>query len=162
TAGLGAVAWPTRWAGITFALVALILGQLVESPARRIAAGGSPRLTHDDWGGAAGGVRDHAGPAGPVFVRAGLIETDGYLATEGPLTHIYLTLPVQTVYSLTANDRVVRSLTFAGDLVSATDVEAIRRAGEGWFLVQGETAQADQIAARIVAQLAKSGTSVTV
>jgi hypothetical protein len=44
-----------------------------------------------------------------VFVRAGLIETDAYLAAEGPMTQAYLTLPVQTVYPLTAGGRPVRS-----------------------------------------------------
>lgn len=162
TAGLGAVAWPSRCACITFALAALVLGQLVESPARRIAAGGSPRLTHDDWRGAVEYVKEKSAPTAPVFVRAGLIETDAYLANEGPMTHVYLTLPVRTAYSLTANERVVRSLTFNGDFATEADVETFRRAGEAWFLVQGEGTFADQVVSRVTARLAKSGIVVTV
>jgi hypothetical protein len=162
TAGLGAVAWPSRYACIVFALAAIVLGQLVESPARRIAAGGSPRLTHDNWRGAVEYVKEKSAPTAPVFVRAGLIETDGYLANEGPMTHVYLTLPVRTVYPLTANDRVVRSLAFNGDFASDADVETFRRAGKAWFLVQGEPAFADQVVARVTARLAKSGVPVTV
>ena len=156
-AGAATVAWPGKWSRVAFALSALVLGQLVESPARRIASGGSPRLTHDDWRGASRWVSEKSGPSAPVFVRAGLIETDGYLASGDPFKRDYLTLPVRTVYPLTANDRLVRPLTFAGDFASEADLQVVREAGEAWFLVQGDAATAERIAVQVRGSIARTG-----
>jgi hypothetical protein len=161
-AGVATVAWPSRGARVAFALSALVFGQLVESPARRIASGGSPRLSHDDWRGAVRAVTEKAAPTAPVFVRAGWIETDGYLASDGPLIAPYLTLPVRTLYPLDTAGRPVRSLTFGGNFATDADVELVSEAGAAWVLVQGDPATIDQVVARVVARLEKSGMSVTV
>ncbi|QJW99802.1 glycosyltransferase family 39 protein [Frigoriglobus tundricola] len=161
-AGMASVAWPARGARVAFALAALVFGQLVESPARRIASGGSPRLSHDDWRGAVRVVNERAAPAAPVFVRAGWIETDGYLQADGPLIGPYLTLPVRTLYKLDGSERPVRSLTYAGDFATDADTELIGRAGEAWVLVQGDPATIDKVVDRVVARLTKNGLSVTV
>ena len=161
-AGIASVAWSSRGARVVFALAALVFSQLVESPARRIASGGSPRLSHDDWRGAVRVVNEKATPTTPVFVRAGWIETDGYLASDGPLIGSYLTLPVRTLYKLDGPERMVRSLTFAGDFALDADVELVARAGEAWVFVQGDSATIDKVVERVIARLTKSGMSVTV
>ena len=161
-AGAATVAWPGRWARVAFALTALALGQLADSPARRIAAGGSPRLTHDDWRGAVGWVNERAAPSAPVFVLAGWIETDSYLRSDDPLIRAYLISPVRTVYPLTNPERPVRSLTFAGDLFSESDAEVIRTAGEAWFVVNGTGAFADRVAVRATGRLSRGGLTVEV
>jgi hypothetical protein len=161
-AGLCVVGSPSRWVGIAFALVALALGQLTEGAARRrLSSNPSPRLVSEDWRGAVDHVNAHGGRA-PVFVRAGLIETDAYLATDEPLTRAYLTLPVRTLYRLDPPDRPVQSLTFAGDLPVGADFELVRQSGEAWFVVKGDAAPADQVASRAAAALAAAGIPVTV
>ncbi len=156
-AGVATVAWQWRWARVAFGLTALVLGQLAESPAKRIAAGGSPRLTHDDWRGPVGWVNERAAPSTPVFVFAGWIETDSYLTSDDPLIRAYLVSPVRTVYALANPDRPVRPLTFKGDLTGEADAEVIRTAGEAWFVVNDNESHSDRVAARAVGRLSRGG-----
>jgi hypothetical protein len=148
--------------GIVFALTALVLGQCAELPLWRLfAAEASPRMRSEDWRGAVGEISAHGGRA-PVFIGAGLIETDGYLVASDPLARVYLLLPVRTVYPLDPPDRPVRSLTFEGDLPAGEDFELVRRTGEAWFVVKGTAVFADRVAARAIEQLTRAGTPVTV
>jgi hypothetical protein len=161
-AGLCAVRSPGRVIGVVFALAALVLGQCAELPLWRLfAAGASPRMRSEDWRGAVREINAHGGQA-PVFIGAGLIETDGYLGSADPLTRAYLLIPVRTVYPLDHPDRPVRSLTYGGALRAEEDVELIRRTGEAWFVVKGTSAFADQVAARAIDQLTRAGIPVTV
>jgi hypothetical protein len=163
-AGWLAVAWPRRSAGVAFALVAVVLGQATEGAARRIAANTeSPRLTHEDWREATAWVNARgAGRASPVFVRAGFIETDGYLGSSEPLARVYLTLPFRTLYPLAPAERAIETLTFAGEFADESGPELIRRAGEAWFVVKGDSAFADKTAANAAERLARNGVAVEV
>jgi hypothetical protein len=161
-AGLCAVRSPDRSVGIAFALGAVFLGQCTELASwRLLAPDPSPRMRREDWRGAVDQVNAHRGQA-PVFIGAGLIETDGYLVSDNPLARAYLVLPVRTVYPLDPPDRPVRSLTYAGDLPAGADFELVRRTGEAWFIVKGDAAFADQVAARAIASLTRAGTPVAV
>jgi hypothetical protein len=157
-AGLVAARCPSRTVGLAFVAVALALGQCTDTARRRLLAPDlSPRQRSEDWRGAIREVNARGGRL-PVFIGTGLIETDGYLASDNPLAHRYLILPVLTIYPLGSPDRPVRSLTYAGDLPTADDVELVRRSGGAWFVVKGNGEFADEAAARAVDRLARAGT----
>jgi hypothetical protein len=161
-AGLCAVRTHGWWGGVTFALVALVLGQFTEGAVRRVLVGEtSLRLVHEDWRGAIREVNAHGGSA-PVFIRSGFIETDGYLVSDDPLARAYLLLPVRTVYQLEPPTRPVRSLTFDGALPPGESVGLLRQAGEAWFIVKGDAGFGDRVAANARDQLTRAGTPVTI
>ena len=159
---MATVAWQWRWARVAFGLTAIALGQFAETPAKRITAGGSPRLTHDDWRGPVAWVNERAAPSTPVFVFAGWIETDSYLASDDPVIRSYLVSPVRTVYALAHPDRPVRPLTFKGDLVGESDTELIRTAGEAWFIVNDNESHSKRVVAGAVGRLSRAGVTAEV
>jgi hypothetical protein len=161
-AGLCATAWPGRAARVTFVIAALALGQATEGVVRRVTGpNGSPRLRNEDWREAVRWANEHSeGRATPVFVRSGLIETDGYLASERRAD--YPALPVRSAYPLAPPDRPVRSLTFTGDVYAEADLDLIHQSGEAWFIVKGDDPFADQVAHRATERLARTGVTVTV
>lgn len=161
-AGLCVSVWPGRAARVVFACAALVLGQVTDGVFRRdLGANGSPRLRNEDWREAIAWVNERGGGrASPVFVRSGLIETDGYLVS--PTRADYLTLPVRAVYPLAPADRPVRSLTYSGDVYSDADLELIRSSAETWFIVKGDEALADGVARRATEKLARAGVTVAV
>lgn len=161
-AGLCVSVWPGRAAKLAFACAALALGQVTDGVLRRdLGANGSPRLRNEDWREAIAWVNERGGGRpSPVFVRSGLIETDGYLASETRAE--YLTLPVNAVYPLDPTNRFVRSLTYSGHFYSEVDVALVMVSADAWFVVKGDDAFADEVIRRATERLARLGVSVAV
>jgi hypothetical protein len=161
-AGLCAVRSADRWVGIAFAVTALLLGQVTEGAARRLLEPDqSLRLRSEDWRGAIGVVNAHGGRA-PVFIGAGLIETDKYLTSDNPLAREYLLLPVRTVYPLDPYDRPVHSLTYSGDLPTGAEFDLFSKTGEVWIILKGNESNANLAGARMIDRLARAGTPVVI
>lgn len=145
-AGCGALLarYPGRTAKLAAATAVLVLLTATQerSVVRQFLRDG--RLIGDrrqDWRGAVGFVRRQArGSAAPVLVRSGWLEADRLRARPDPLFRDYCLSPVKGIYRLDTEPRELIPLprTRAGEL-NASAISAIRRRGEGWFLISGSS-----------------------
>jgi hypothetical protein len=156
---------PGRATRAAFLGAVILLTQTGTGPARKLLSRGEsfPRMAREDWREGIAFLNTYdAEPGWPVFVRSGLIETDAMLAASGtdPQTKEYLTFGVRGPYQLRNPDRPVEPLKFDGTLAGDWQVNQIRTAGGGWFLLRGDVSRANAALGLLRDQLRAAGLSI--
>lgn len=106
----------------------------------------------EDWMSAVVWLNDNY-DRGPVFVRSGLLEADELRGETTPLFKQYCLCPVNSSYRFKNEDVLIALPTSRTGGLSAESIEAIRREGVAWFVINAPQQSHERIRQQVLAAL---------